>query len=556
MPTLEISLSDLSTLVGKDISAEELDELILFAKGELEGVDGDLIKVDMKDTNRPDLWSTEGIARQIRGILGIETGLPEIALKDSGYEVYADSALKGIRPYCVNAVVTGLDIDEAFLSQIIQLQEKVALSFGRKRKEVAVGIIDFDKITPPIFYKATDPDDNAFVPLTFDTEMTPREILASHPKGIEYGHLISENEKYPLLVDSAGVVLTMPPIINSEHTGKVTTATKNVFIDVTGYNMESLKTALNVLVSAFSMRGGTIHKVTVHYGETDIVVPDMAPCSFELDLSYSNEILGLGISKEEQVALLEKMQYAASVKDNVLKVTYLPYRNDIMHAHDVIEDIAIAYGYNDIDPLIPTLYTTGRLLPLSRSLRIVKELAIGQGFQEMLSFTLSNNEALFLKMGVHRPEGVVEIENPVSQSWSVMRNWLLPSMLSFLSKNTHRDYPQDIFEISEVVSVNKNEETMVDCQYNLCMLQCRTGASYTTIRQSLDTVLANMGIDFKIEPIDHPSFMDGRVGRIVVGNKDVGIVGELHPQVLENWGMETPISAAEIYLESILKMMQ
>ncbi|HHN81167.1 MAG TPA: phenylalanine--tRNA ligase subunit beta, partial [Methanomicrobia archaeon] len=233
MPTIDVSLKDVSRLLGTTVTAEEFDDLVLFAKGEVDDVSGDDVKVDLKDTNRPDLWSTEGIVRQLRGIAGTHRGIPSYPIEESDVRVIADPALRNVRPYCVNAVVTGLSIDTAFLSQIIQLQEKIALTFGRKRREVAVGIIDYDKITPPIHYKATSPSENAFVPLGFDRPMTPAEILREHPKGIEYRHLVEGSDVYPLLIDSKGVVLTMPPIINSEHTGKVSTETKNIFIDVT-----------------------------------------------------------------------------------------------------------------------------------------------------------------------------------------------------------------------------------------------------------------------------------------------------------------------------------
>ncbi len=553
MPTLEISCNDLSRLVGRELTPEEVDDLVLYAKGEIDGEDGDDLKVDEKDTNRPDLWSTEGIARQLKGILGIETGMPAYVILDSDVEVFVDPQLKDVRPYCVNAVVTNLDIDEAFLSQIIQLQEKVALTFGRKRREVAVGIIDYDKVTPPIYYKATKPDENAFVPLTFDREMTPREILAEHPKGQEYRHLVEGHDVYPLLVDSTGTVLTMPPVINSEHTGKVTTATRNIFVDVTGYDIETLKTALNVIVAAFAERGGTVHGVTVHYPHGDERVPDMSPRSFATSKSYLLASLGIRLSDDEIVSHLRRMRYDAIIDDDTVLVSYAPYRIDIMHENDVLEDLAIAYGYNDFEPDVPSLSTTGRLLPITSKLLVSRELLVGLGFQEIVSFTLSSSEALFGKMCVERPDNVVELENPVSATWSVLRNSLVPSLMGFLAKNTHHDYPQNIFEVSEVARIDDAAETSVDSSYNMAFVVCSSRATYTAAREALGSVMANIGVSFSVRGISHPSYLEGRVGAVVVDGKECGVIGEIHPAVLERWGLDNPVAVAEVSLERLLE---
>jgi phenylalanyl-tRNA synthetase beta chain len=553
MPTIEVSLNDISGLLGRKVDAADLDDLILFAKGELDGVDGDTVKLDMKDTNRPDLWSTEGIVRQLKGNLGIEGGLPNYEVIESEIQVYADPRLRDVRPYCLNTVIMGLEIDEAFLSQIIQLQEKIALTFGRKRKEVAVGIIDFDKITPPIYYKATRPDENAFVPLTFSREMTPREILMEHPKGQEYGHLVGGSEVYPLLIDSQGIVLTMPPIINSENTGKVSTDTKNVFIDITGHDIEYMKIALNVIVTAFADRGGKIYGVTVNYGDDRIKVPDLTSVSYTFSKRSVLDILGIDIDDDLLLDHLSRMRYGATVKGDEVTVHYLPYRKDIMHPYDVLEDIAISFGYNDIEPEIPKLYTIGRLEPVSVKLRGVRELVVGMGFQEVLTFTLSNEENLYKRMNIPRPDKVVEIENPVSQSWSVLRDWITPSLVYFLSRNTHHDYPQNIFEVSEVVTEDNTKETRVDNRYRLALAMCNSNANYTAIRECLDSFLCNIGKSATIVPHDHGSFIDGRAGRIVIDGLECGLIGELHPQVLENWGIENPIAVAELEIERLLQ---
>ena len=247
------------------------------------------------------------------------------------------------------------------------------------------------------------------------------------------------------------------------------------------------------------------------------------------------------------------MRYDAAIEGDEVRVSYLPYRKDIIHPYDVLEDIAISYGFNDMMPEIPEIYTIGRLEPITKALKTIRELVIGMGFQEVLSFTLSSNEALYDKMHVERPENVVEIENPVSMSWSVLRDWLTPSLLSFLSKNTHRDYPQNIFELSEAVSEDPGMETRVESRYKLAFALCNSSANFTKAMECLDNLMRNMGKAYSVRQTEHTSFLDGRVGKIIVEGVEYGLIGEIHPLVLEEWGIENPIAIVELEIERLCK---
>jgi len=259
------------------------------------------------------------------------------------------------------------------------------------------------------------------------------------------------------------------------------------------------------------------------------------------------------LEDDELIEVLEKMRFDAKVAGNALTVSYLPYRNDIMHANDVVEDIAIGYDYNTMEPVVPQLFTTGRTLPLTTTINTARELMIGLGFQEITSFTLSSNETLFDRMRLERPGDVVEIENPVSLSWAVLRNWITPSLISFLSKNTHRDYPQNIFEISEVVSIDETKETMVDSRYKLACALCHSSTNFTKVKEALDAFMRNIGITYDVVAREHPSFLDGRSGAVLVDGAPVGIIGEMHPEVITAWGIEMPISTFELELERLLE---
>ncbi|ANF23111.1 phenylalanine--tRNA ligase subunit beta [Thermococcus piezophilus] len=550
MPKFDVSKTDLERLVGKTFSVEEWEDLFLYAKCELDNVweeNGQIyFKADSKDTNRPDLWSAEGIARQIRWALGFQKGLPRYEIEKSDVTVYVDEKLKDIRPYGVYAIVEGLSLDEEALKQMINLQEKVALTFGRRRREVAIGIFDFDKVKPPIYYRAAEKTEK-FIPLGFDEELTLEEILEKHEKGKEYGHLIKDKPYYPLLVDSQGNILSMPPIINSELTGRVTTETKNVFVDVTGWDLKKIMLALNVVVTALAERGGKINSVKVVYKDFEIETPDLTPKTFEVELDYIKRLAGIELSDVEIKDLLERMFYEVELVEGKAKLKYPAFRDDIMHARDVLEDVLIAYGYNEIEPEEPKLAVQGRGDKFVGFEDAVRELMIGFGLQEVMTFNLTNKEAQFAKMNITE-EDIVEIENPISLKWSALRKWLIPSLLEFLSQNTHEEYPQKIFEVGKATMIDESRETKTISESKLAVAIAHPRVTFTEVKEILESVIYHLGFKYELKETEHGSFIPGRVGKIIVNGQEIGIIGEIHPQVLENWGIEMPVAAFEIFL--------
>ena len=551
MPTIEVSHHDLCRMIGKKIPVSKLkEEGILFAKGEIDEAKGDLLKVDIKDTNRPDLWSTEGIARELRGRY-VSGGLPRYRTRKSGVVVKVDQKLKRIRPYTACAVVKNLSIDNHMLSQLIQLQEKVSVTFGRNRKEIAIGVYDLNRIKPPISFTTVKPDGIKFIPLEFKRELTPRQILKEHPKGREFGHLLEDAAEYPIFIDSVGEVLSVPPIINSEHTGKVTGQTRDVFIECSGFDLRFLLPALNVIVSALADRGGEIETVRVVYPEKTIETPDLEPGRLEVELDYLNRVSGLNLKMEKACRLLNRARYDAKPSGKRIKVLYPAYRQDIMHQRDVIEDAIISYGYNNIEPVVPRLVTTGNQNPIEIFSNKISELLTGLGLQETLSYILTNKKHLFENMDLKEGRAV-EIENIVSANWSVFRSWLLPSLLEFLSRNKHVEYPQKIFEIGDVVNLDSGGETGTKDVRKLAVALTDIEIGYEDISSILDSLLRGIGADYKLRKMIHPSFIKGRVAGILVNGREIGVVGEVNPLVLERWELDKPVVAFEIELEKLM----
>ena len=552
MPTVEFYLKDLQRLIKRKVSVKELKDLILFAKGEIEPVEGDIVKVDIKDTNRPDLWSVEGIARELR--IHLTGKIPKYKIKKSNFRMIVDKKVERVRARTVCAVVKGLKFDDYFIKQIIQLQEKIHQTYGGNRNFAAIGIYDFDRIKFPIRYTTVKPDGIKFVPLEFEEKLTPREILKMHPCGRDYSHLINKYPEYPLMIDSKKNVLSIPPIINSSYTGKITKKTKNVFIEITGHEIKRISVALNVLVTALAERGGRIYSMEIRYPDKKIIRPDLEAEKFILDPDYCRTVIGLAISNKDIMELLNKSGYDAKAGKKII-VKCPGYRDDVMHQRDIIEDVAIAYGYNKIKPEFPQLATLGEGNELENFCDVVRELSVGLGLQEIMTFNLTNKENLFKKMNVDE-EKICDISNPVSSNWTGLRNWLLPSLLEFLTNNMHIDYPQKIFEVGGCIELDAKQETKTKDINKLSSLITNDRVSYEEVASILDALMRNLGIEYKLNATVHKSFVDGRVAAILVKNKPIGIIGEVNPQVLNNWKLEKPVVGFEINVNDIFEMVK
>ena len=520
-------------------------------KGDVESLDeqNDTLNIEVKDSNHPDIWSVEGIARSLRNQLGIgKPKAPRVA-GASGLKVTIDRRLGPIRQYIATAIVKGVRTSENALKSWIGLQEKMDLTYGRKRKRASIGFYQADLIKSPLHYTVADPDSTSFAPLGSTEKMSLREIVREHPKGIEYGPIISSFKEWPLLIDGQDKILSLPPVINSNDLGKVSTETKNILIEVTGMNTDTVGNTLKIVAAALAERGGKIYSCNQIYQDrktTLTVTPDLRSSFKELSLDYANSLLGTSLKLIEISRLLAKAGHPPGkhAGKGVLRVESLCYRIDIMHQVDLVEDIAIAMDLNTLKPEWPKIWTLGGLASQTEEHETLAEVMVGLGYQELLTYSLTNPEAIVDKMGLSG-EKYTELMNPKMSTHSAMRTWLLPSLLNVLHDNTHVDYPQKVFEIAPCVVLH-NGGTETETMYKISAASIHTSAGFTEIRSCLDTLLASTGIEFKIEPSSHPTFLEGRTGSVITGSKHLGIIGELHPKVIRNWGLSLPVAAFEL----------
>ena len=551
MPVITLELERFKQLLGRPISLEELTKWIPWIGVDIEEVGRNYVKIEY-NPNRMDFSSPVGVARAFKGLLGWETGLKEYTVKKGRIELNVDKTVSEVRPYIVGAVLRNVRLNEDSVRELMEMQEDLHWGIGRDRKKASIGVHNLDAVRPPFTYTTAKPEEVKFVPLDCSEEMNLQEVLEKHEKGKTYRHLIDWAPRYPLLIDANGDVLSMPPIINGELT-RVTERTRNLFIDVTGTDWNAINNSLNVLVTALADMGGQIESVLVKYPDRKIVLPDLTPQKMKFRIKYANRLLGLRLGENEAIECLKKCRLdAVKVGDGVLEVRIPPYRMDILHEVDLVEEVAIGYGYYRLEPTIPPSKISGEQHPISRFANAVRQIMIGLGFMEVMNFILTNERVHYLMMRL-KPGKAVRLANPVSAEYSICREWLLPSLMKNLSENKHESYPQRLFEVSDVIKVDLRTETKGRRRLHLAAVSAHANANYTEIRSILDALLTNLGLnDWIVKEAKHPSFLEGRTAKVYVKGKCLGVLGEVHPEVLENFELENPVVALELDIEKCL----
>ncbi len=547
MPTITCSYHDLQSLIGKTIPEPALRELLHNAKAELDQVHGDELSISCGDTNLPYLWSVEGIARFLRLQLGIDAGVHEVKPEKQQFTVLVDSSVSSIRPYIACFVAKGPALTESLLVQLIQLQEKLSENFGRKRSKVSIGLYPFAKVQFPVVYKAVDPESVMFVPLEGRSEQTLTQILKTHPKGIQYRDILSRAKRYPVLMDAAKQVLSFAPIINSATTGKLEPGTTELFFDATGTDKASVELVAAIVAHALADREYHIHPCSIKYGRQSLLCPELSSWKWRFDDAHIKHVLGISFAKQEIRTLLRKAGY-----DYKPPFVFIPsYRRDILHDADIVEDIAIAYGYDKIESKELSSQTIGRPLEHMQFFANSRMTLAGLGFQECMNAMLSHKELLVEKMLI-KDQGHVEIENPVSSLYDVVRSWLTPLLLEVLAKNKHISFPQRIFEQGLVV---KNSGSIVQ---EVCVagVLSHGSADYTSVRQDVEFLLKKIGISYTLAEEDQLWYIPGRSASIISNSVSCGVLGEINPEVLCKFGIEHPVSCFEISLTKILHTLQ
>jgi len=541
MPLVTFDYKDFIRLLGYDIPKETLIEKLPMIGGDFSHVDGDEINIEFFP-NRPDLTSVEGIARASRAFFGFKTGLQTYEVFPSDVLLKVDPSVKPVRPYVTTALVRNVTMTDELIASLMGLQEKLHVGLGRNRKKIAIGVHNAEPVTPPFTYKAVDPDSVSFVPLAKDEPMTLQEILRNHEKGVDYAHLLDPFTKYPLIVDAHNNVLSFPPIINGRLT-EVTPYTKDIFIDVTGTDRKAINYALNIVTTALAERGGKLFRTTVLDEGKKITSPDFTPLKQKISVTTVNTLLGTSLKEKEVMTYMKKMGHnAADAGGGGIAVEVPSWRPDILHEVDLIEDVAVGYGFDIFESDFPNALTFGRTLPHHGFHERLRSVMIGLGYNEVTTFVISNENDECTRLGLPKKK-LVEIENPIGEEYSRLRASLLPSLLKLLRENRHHPLPQQIFEVGVVVDEQAKN------RYRLAGMKIDAKAHFTECKSIVETVLRECGLKLIIKEATNAAFIDGRCAAVVHDGVDIGAFGELHPRTIQEFSLEYPVIAFELAVD-------
>lgn len=568
MPTITVFKDDLESLLtqdddaGRGVSIAQVEEWLMLVKGELKGhsLETGELRIELQDSNRPDLWCCEGIARQIR--IKQQGRLKPYAFfakkAKSPHHLIVKPGMEQVRPYVAACTARGYRVTEKGLAQLIQTQEKLADIFGRKRKTVSIGIYQLQNITFPVTYELVKPDEVRFTPLGMETTMTLSEILMVHPKGLEYGPILAVKSLLPVLRDAKAQPLSFPPIINSREIGEVRVGDDELFVEVTGTDLPMVMLSLNIFAANLADRGATIEPVEVQYPTSTMFGKRVStPQDFgkpkTIRMKAIEQALGQELGETVVKQALEAYGYGVSAEKGSVKAKLPPYRNDLMHTMDIVEDVAMSRGYAEFTPVMPAQFTVGGLSVIEQTSDRSRELMVGLGFQEIISNILGSPDqyARFMRLDGTEWGRVVEVDNVMSLSFSCLRQWMLPSLLRIEAASSRAFYPHRLFEAGDVAIPDGSHELGSRTETVLGALIAHAGTHFSEIHSCLDVLFYYLGKEYSLEPMQHPSFLDGRAGRILVSGKPVGLIGEVHPEVLERWQITMPVVAFDVNLSQL-----
>jgi len=524
--------------------------------------------------DRPDLLSGETLAYAMRPFLHNSVAVPSLATQPSGITMVVDASLQDIRPVVLGAVVRGVIMSEderdAFFKGLMDHQEKLHFALGRGRQRASIGVHDLDQLKPP-FRVVSVPEDFRFIPLACTEAMPVSEILDSHPKGIDYAHLLAGFDRYPMILDANDDVLSFPPIINGAHT-TVTAHTTNFFIDVTGWDKRACEACLMLVCLQLQERGGQIEtvEITSCQGEIHIApngegvvqhVPESLVTKLlghtfdEAELSHAINRMGgtyLGRTSAPDDAPAQSTRMAeASRGEDIFQFLMPRWRFDLLHPVDVVEDLAIGHGYDDLGADVPKAPLTAQPREDHHLRRRLMSSMQGMGMMQIQSLTLSNERDQFESMRWTPNHAVTRITNPITIDHTVLRQHLLPGLLRLLATNRHHDLPQSVYELGTVVRDHANQQ-------RLAFVCAERSGGFAAVRGRIQALCIDLGLEWTAEPLqsgDGP-WLAGRGAKLLINDEWVGCFGELDPAVTALYDLNVPINGAELDVHRLMKLIE
>lgn len=563
MPKLEIYKNLFLDKIGKNFTNLEISELLEPFKAEFDGFDesSGKIKIEFNDTNRPDLWSYLGLARQIKTYFFGEMPYYDFFSKKGDFkkfygEILVDGKMSQIRPFIFGFLAKGLIINDKMLETLIQFQEKLCQNYGQKRRRIAMGMYNSNFIKFPISYIASSPN-HKFVPFGMDYELSLLEINEKHPKGLEYSHIIKNFDKFPLLLDDNNNVVSYPPIINSNNIGSLKVGDTDLFVEVTGIDFEATLLALSIAACDFYDMGFEILPVKTVFREPfnldfkELVCPYYFQEEVEFNVENINRLLGSNLTLERICLSLKKMGVNSYSKDFKNYIVPPFYRNDFLHEVDVIEDVMIGEGLSSFNPELPKAFAVGRLSPLEEFSRNVRNLMVGMGFQEMIYNYMGSKKDFIDRMNIN-DQNFLKVSNPMTENYEYIRASIIPNLLKSESVSSNFPYPHKIFEIGKVALKNLDTTEGTSTFTNLSFLMSGKEISFNEINSIVATLFYYLNIEINLIESKTTFYINGRGADIVIEGFNIGGFGEISPYVLNNFGIFIPCSVFEVNINKLM----
>ncbi|KAK9021952.1 hypothetical protein V6N11_011914 [Hibiscus sabdariffa] len=591
MPTVSVGRDRLFAALGRSYTQEEFEDLCFSFGIELDDVttekaiiskekhleedkpsaDDEIIYKIEVPANRYDLLCLEGLAQALRIFNGQEK-IPRYTVaeisKESMLKMHVKKETSLIRPFVVCAVLRGITFDEASYNSFIDLQDKLHQNICRKRTLVAIGTHDLDTLQGPFTYEALPPPEINFVPLKQVKNFRADELMEFYKSDLKlkkFLHIIENSSVFPVIYDRNRTVLSLPPIINGAHSA-ITLKTKNVFIECTATDLTKAKIVLNTMVTTFSTyckRKFEVEPVEViSFDGNSSVFPDLSEYNMEVPLSYITGSIGVPLEVDEVTNLLKRMQLNAEKAGSgasSISVSVPPTRSDILHPCDVMEDVAIAYGYNNIPK---RKLSSLKPLPLNQLSDLFRSEISMNGFTEVLTWILCSKKENFEMLNRKDDKSTaVIIGNPRSSDFEVVRTSLMPGMLKTVGHNKDHPKPIKIYEVGDVVLLDDKKDVGASNCRLLAALYCGANSGFELIHSLADRIMEVMGTTFVpvpdksgyyIEQSDEPEFLLGRQAKIIYKGRRIGIFGIVHPEVLNNFDIPDPCSFLELDIENFL----
>lgn len=543
MPVVTLYFDRMKKILGRSIPKRKIIDTLPFIGLDIEDETADHINVEYSP-NRPDYSTDYGIITGLQGLLGIKLGMPALKIKNGKYSIKVDPSVSKIRPYVTAIEARNGKLDDETIRQIITMQEDLHNGLGRRRKKASIGIHDLEKIKFPLYYK-TVTREHSFVPLESNVSLTVKDILEKTETGKKYKHILEGHSKVPVIMDSDGKTISLPPIANAKLT-EMNAKTRNLLVEVTATDKNAAEGVLAVVANTLQIAGFELYSVKITGAGNS--TPVLKSRDLVLEPELVNKTLGIEISNQLIVKSLKKSRLDAKLRGKKIVCTIPRYRTDIFGVMDLVEEVALGYGIQNLAPTMPESVSAGERNHTTKTLETVRSLMIGLGYLEVMNFELTSKEILYDKTG-RESSKIISVADSKSQEHIILRDMLLPGMMEVLSRNIHESYPQKIFEIGTVFE----KDSSIKEGIHLACLSAHKDVNFTEVKSVLQSLLkTGFNLSCNTVPQKEPMFVDGRTGSIVVNGKKLGSLGEMDTKVADNFKLRTPVAGFEIKLIDLL----